>query len=120
MTTHILSSVSEYVEALGVPADHPADVAERVRAFDRAALRVYLSACSEEEECAGWSEWCIQDLWRRACDPGESGDRIETIRMLCERAQGWWHWPRGARGPEFVALNEWEKTTGLRLARRTR
>lgn len=119
MTVHILSFVSEYVEAFCVPADHPGDVADRIRAFDRAALRVYLSACSEDEECAGWSELFIQGLWRRACDPGESGDRIETIRVLCERAQGWWHWPRGASGPEFVALDEWEQMTGLRLVRRT-
>lgn len=105
-----LSTVDDFLEALGGHGEDPSDIAERVRAFDRAALRAYISACSEEYDCSAWGSGFPEWLWEAMVHDATkmiAADRLATVRMLHERAGGWWHWPEGADGPVFVEAAAW-------------
>lgn len=103
---HELTTVDDFLEALGGHGQGPDDIAERVRAFDRAALRAYISACSEEYDCSGWGAGFPEALYRQMIGDGPEAAPVERMSLLCElymRAGGWW-----STEQEFVETEEWE------------
>lgn len=74
------------------------------------AIRARISEISEEKWCAGWLIEIEHLVWRDVA----TGTRNEiddaaaaNLRVLSEIVGGWVHWPQGADGPTFVALDEW-------------
>lgn len=106
-----LTTVDEYLESLGGHGQDPDYIAYRVIAFDRAALRAYISACSEEYDCSGWGAGFAERLWHAMGDDEQRlvpAKRIPVLRELSRRAGGWWHTPNWKSAPVFVSVAEWE------------
>lgn len=111
-----LQTVDEFLDALGGHGQFPDDIARRVRAFDRAALRAYISALSEEHDCAGWGDGFADAVWQQMRG-GErkivTDEAIAVVRELYRRAGGWWYSPTWDTGPIFVASTKWETMAEL-------
>lgn len=91
------------------------------KAQDRAAaiaLASEMSRISEDCWCASWLSGLAYDLWNFIHErgPGEWGQGevtaadVVNLRVLSERAGGWWHWPESRNHDTeltFYTLEEW-------------
>lgn len=83
-------------------------------------LFALMTGLSEGLYCAGWLIGLERSLWAATMQdkpfPFGQGEityaQITLLRLLSEEAGGWRHWPEGADGPVFVALEDWRRIAG--------